>query len=42
MKPRYLTLTAAGAIILTGIDKPLEAALLQITPAWMTEIGTRL
>ena len=36
MKPRYLTLTAAGAIILTGIDKPLKAA-----PAWMTEIGTR-
>jgi cytochrome c biogenesis protein CcdA len=36
-----IILVLTGAIILTGIDKPLEAALLQITPAWMTEIGTR-
>jgi len=36
-----IILVLTGAIILTGIDKPLEAVLLQITPAWMTEIGTR-
>jgi cytochrome c-type biogenesis protein len=36
-----IILVLTAAIILTGIDKPLEAALLQITPAWMTEIGTR-
>jgi cytochrome c-type biogenesis protein len=34
-------LVVTAAIILTGLDKPLEVALLQITPAWMTEIGTR-
>ncbi|MDB5577438.1 MAG: cytochrome biosis protein [Bradyrhizobium sp.] len=36
-----IILVLTGAIILTGIDKRLEAALLQITPAWITEIGTR-
>ena len=34
-------LVLMAAIILSGIDKPLEAALLQVTPTWMTEIGTR-
>lgn len=34
-------LIATGALILTGLDKPVEAALLEITPAWLTEIGTR-
>lgn len=36
-----LVLLATGALILTGLDKPLEAALLQGTPAWLTEIGAR-
>jgi cytochrome c biogenesis protein CcdA len=36
-----IILVLTAAIILSGIDKPLEAALLQVTPAWMTEIGTR-
>lgn len=34
-------LIAIGTLILTGLDKPVEAALLQVTPAWFTEIGTR-
>jgi cytochrome c-type biogenesis protein len=36
-----LVLLATGVFILTGLDKPLEAALLQATPAWITEVGTR-
>lgn len=36
-----IILVSTAAVILSGIDKPLEAALLQVTPAWMTEIGTR-
>jgi cytochrome c-type biogenesis protein len=36
-----IILVLMAAIILSGIDKPLEAALLQVTPTWMTEIGTR-
>ncbi|MDO8874573.1 MAG: hypothetical protein Q8M24_08585 [Pseudolabrys sp.] len=36
-----VVLIGTGALILTGLDKLLETALLEITPAWMTEIGTR-
>ena len=36
-----LVLIATGTLILTGLDKPLEAALLQVTPAWLSELGTR-
>ena len=36
-----IILVFTAGIILTGADKSLEAALLQITPAWMTEIGSR-
>jgi cytochrome c-type biogenesis protein len=36
-----VVLIATGTLILTGLDKPLEAALLQVTPAWLTEIGIR-
>jgi cytochrome c biogenesis protein CcdA len=36
-----LVLLATGVFILTGFDKPLEAALLQAAPAWITELGTR-
>ena len=36
-----LVLLATGMLILTGLDKPLEAALLQATPAWIAEFGAR-
>lgn len=34
-------LAGTGALILTGYDKPVEAALLRLTPEWLTEIATR-
>jgi len=36
-----LVLLATGALVLAGLDKPLEAALLQATPSWIAEFGTR-
>jgi cytochrome c biogenesis protein CcdA len=36
-----LMLVGTGALILTGYDKPLETALLRLTPEWLTEITTR-
>jgi cytochrome c-type biogenesis protein len=36
-----LVLMATGALILTGYDKPLEAALLRSMPAWFVDISTR-
>jgi len=36
-----LVLMATGALILTGSDKPLEAALLRIMPVWVADISTR-
>lgn len=36
-----LVLLATGALILTGFDKPVETALLRITPEWLAEIATR-
>jgi len=32
---------AIGAAILTGLDKVLETALVQISPAWLTDLTTR-
>ena len=37
-----LALVATGALILTGYDKLLEAALLRVTPEWLTDITTRI
>jgi len=34
-------LVASGLLILTGLDKALEAALVTIAPAWLAEISTR-
>jgi cytochrome c-type biogenesis protein len=34
-------LLAIGAAILTGVDKTLEAALVQASPAWLTDLTTR-
>jgi cytochrome c-type biogenesis protein len=34
-------LLAIGAAILTGIDKILETALVEISPAWLTDLTTR-
>ncbi len=31
----------SGPLILAGYDKPLETALLRLTPEWLTEITTR-
>lgn len=35
-----LVLVATGALILTGYDKPVEAALLRLTPEWFTSMAT--
>ncbi len=35
-----LVVVATGALILTGYDKPVEAALLRFTPEWLSTIGT--
>jgi cytochrome c-type biogenesis protein len=34
-------LIAIGVMILTGFDKRLEAALVELSPAWLTELTTR-
>jgi cytochrome c biogenesis protein CcdA len=34
-------LVVLGAMILTGLDKQLEAFLVQASPAWLTELTTR-
>jgi cytochrome c biogenesis protein CcdA len=34
-------LLAIGAAILTGVDKQLEAAAVQLSPAWLTDLTTR-
>jgi cytochrome c-type biogenesis protein len=34
-------LVATGALILTGLDKRLEALLVEASPAWLTELTTR-
>jgi cytochrome c-type biogenesis protein len=36
-----LALVATGALILTGSDRLLEAALLTVTPTWITDVTTR-
>jgi cytochrome c biogenesis protein CcdA len=37
-----ITLVAIGALILTGLDKRIEAILVAASPAWLTELTTRL
>ena len=34
-------LIAAGVLILTGLDKRLEAVLVDASPAWLTQLTTR-
>jgi hypothetical protein len=34
-------LVAIGALILTGLDKRLEAVLVEASPAWLTQLTTR-
>lgn len=34
-------LLAAGLLVLTGLDKRVEAALVEMSPAWLTELTTR-
>ena len=36
-----VTLVASGALILTGLDKRIEAILVEASPAWLTELTTR-
>jgi hypothetical protein len=36
-----ILLVAIGLLIVTGLDKQLEALLVQASPAWLTEITTR-
>jgi cytochrome c biogenesis protein CcdA len=36
-----LALVATGALILTGSDKLVEAALLRVAPTWLTDVATR-
>ena len=35
------TLIVLGMLIVTGLDKRIEATLVDISPAWLTEITTR-
>jgi len=34
-------LVATGFLVLTGLDKVLEARLVDLSPAWLTELTTR-
>jgi cytochrome c biogenesis protein CcdA len=36
-----IALVATGALMLTGYDKVLEAALLRLSPEWLSEFATR-
>ena len=36
-----VTLVASGALILTGLDKRIEAILVEASPTWLTELTTR-
>jgi cytochrome c-type biogenesis protein len=36
-----VVLFAVGVLVLTGLDKRLEAALVEASPAWLTELTTR-
>jgi cytochrome c-type biogenesis protein len=36
-----IVLVAVGALILTGLDKRIEAVLVEASPAWLTELTTR-
>lgn len=36
-----VTLAAVGLLVVTRLDKPLEAALIAASPDWLTEISTR-
>jgi cytochrome c biogenesis protein CcdA len=36
-----ILLIAVGVLILTGLDKRIEAALVEASPAWLTELTTR-
>jgi cytochrome c biogenesis protein CcdA len=36
-----LVLMAAGALVLTGLDKTLETAMVEVSPQWLTDLTTR-
>jgi hypothetical protein len=36
-----IVLVTMGALILTGLDKPVMTALLGLSPEWLSEITTR-
>jgi cytochrome c-type biogenesis protein len=36
-----IVLVAVGALILAGLDKRIEAVLVEASPAWLTELTTR-
>jgi cytochrome c-type biogenesis protein len=36
-----VVLVTTGAILLSGLDKPIEAAILNAMPAWLSEFPTR-
>ena len=35
-------LVAVGVLVLTGLDKRLEAILVDTSPAWLTDLTTRI
>jgi cytochrome c biogenesis protein CcdA len=37
-----ITLVALGLLVLTGLDKRIESVLVEASPAWLTELTTRL
>jgi cytochrome c-type biogenesis protein len=36
-----LLLVAIGALVLAGVDKSVEAALVNASPQWLTDLTTR-
>ena len=41
MPPVILILLAIGLLILTGADKRLETFLVDVSPAWLTQLTTQ-
>jgi hypothetical protein len=36
-----LSAVAVGAMILTGVDREVETALVSVSPAWLTDLTTQ-
>ena len=36
-----ITLVAVGVLVLSGLDKRVETVLVEVSPAWLTDLTTR-